>query len=184
MESLADSGMLAGFVDLTTTEVADMLVGGVFPADRDRFGAAIRTRLPWIGSVGAMDMVNFGPRDTVPDKFGTRRFVIHNPNITLMRTTPQENHAIGEWMGGRFNQMEGPVRLLLPEKGVSMLDAVGQAFCDPEADNALFEALERTVRQTGRRKIERIDANINDSKFVDAVVDAFSAINPRRARRA
>jgi uncharacterized protein (UPF0261 family) len=109
---------------------------------------------------------------------------VHNPNVTLMRTTRDENRAIGEWMGGRFNQMEGPVRLLLPGKGVSMLDAAGQAFWDPEADNALFEALERTVRQTGRRSIERIDANINDSKFVDAVVGAFSAINPRRARRA
>ena len=117
MESLADFGMLAGFVDLTTTEVADMLVGGVFPADGDRFGAAIRTRLPWIGSVGAMDMVNFGPRDTVPDKFAARRFVIHNPNVTLMRTTPQENRAIGEWMGARINQMEGPVRLLLARGG-------------------------------------------------------------------
>jgi len=184
MENLGDSGLLCGFIDLTTTEVADMMVGGIFPADRDRFGAAIRTGLPYVGSVGAIDMVNFGPHDTVPEKFRNRRLVVHNPNVTLMRTTRDENRAIGEWMGGRFNQMEGPVRLLLPEKGVSMLDAVGQAFCDPEADNALFEALERTVRQTGRRKIERIDANINDSKFVDAVVGAFSAINPRRARRA
>ena len=110
MESLADSGLLAGFVDLTTTEVADMLAGGVFPADGDRFGAAIRTRLPWVGSVGALDMVNFGPRDTVPDRFAARRFVIHNPNVTLMRTTPEENRAIGEWMGARINQMDGPVR--------------------------------------------------------------------------
>jgi len=184
MENLGDSGLLCGFIDLTTTEVADMMVGGIFPADRDRFGAPIRTRLPYVGSVGAIDMVNFGPHGTVPEKFRNRRLVVHNPNVTLMRTTRDENRAIGEWMGGRFNQMEGPVRLLLPEKGVSMLDAVGQAFCDPEADNALFEALERTVRQTGRRKIERIDANINDSKFVDAVVGAFSAINPRRSRRA
>ena len=93
-----------------------------------------------------MDMVNFGPRDTVPDKFEARRFVIHNPNVTLMRTTPQENRAIGEWMGARINQMEGPVRLLLPEGGVSALDAPGKPFHDPEADAALFEALEQTVR--------------------------------------
>jgi uncharacterized protein (UPF0261 family) len=184
MESLADSGMLAGFVDLTTTEVADMLVGGVFPADRDRFGAAIRTRLPWIGSVGAMDMVNFGPRDTVPDKFGTRRFVIHNPNITLMRTTPQENHAIGEWMGARINQMEGPVRLLLPEGGVSALDAPGKPFHDPEANTALFEALEQTVRQTAQRRIERVKANINDDAFIAATTAAFLSAGPRRERRA
>jgi uncharacterized protein (UPF0261 family)/ABC-type branched-subunit amino acid transport system ATPase component len=184
MENLGDSGLLSAFIDLTTTEVADMMVGGIFASDRDRFGAPIRTGLPYVGSVGAIDMVNFGPRDSVPEKFRNRRLVVHNPNVTLMRTTRDENRAIGEWMGGRFNQMEGPVRLLLPEQGVSMLDAPGQAFCDPEADNALFESLERTVRQTGRRRIERVDANINDAKFVEAVVDAFSTINPRRERRA
>jgi len=185
MESLADSGLLAGFIDLTTTEVADMLVGGVFPADGDRFGAAIRTRLPWVGSVGAMDMVNFGPRETVPDKFGGRRFVIHNPNVTLMRTTLQENRSIGEWMGARINQMEGPVRLLLPEGGVSALDAPGKPFHDPEADAALFEALEQTVRQTTQRRIERIKANINDDSFIAATTAAFlSAGSARRERRA
>jgi uncharacterized protein (UPF0261 family) len=176
--------MLAGFVDLTTTELADMLVGGVFPADGDRFGAAIRMRLPWIGSVGAMDMVNFGPRDTVPDKFAARRFVIHNPNVTLMRTTPQENRAIGEWMGARINQMEGPVRLLLPEGGVSALDAPGKPFHDPEADAALFEALEQTVRQTAQRRIERVKANINDDAFIAATTTAFLSASPRRERRA
>ena len=185
MESLADSGLLAGFIDLTTTEVADMLVGGVFPADGDRFGAAIRTRLPWVGSVGAMDLVNFGPRETVPDKFGGRRFVIHNPNVTLMRTTLQENRSIGEWMGARINQMEGPVRLLLPEGGVSALDAPGKPFHDPEADAALFEALEQTVRQTAQRRIERIKANINDDSFIAATTAAFlSAGSARRERRA
>ena len=173
MESLGDSGMLSGFIDLTTTEVADMLVGGVFAADADRFGAPIRTGLPYVGSVGAMDMVNFGPRETVPERFRSRRLVVHNPNVTLMRTTRDENRAIGEWMGSRINQMEGPVRLLLPEGGVSMLDAPGKAFHDPEADNALFESLEKTVRQNARRKIERVDANINDEKFVASVVDAF-----------
>jgi uncharacterized protein (UPF0261 family)/ABC-type branched-subunit amino acid transport system ATPase component len=184
MESLADSGLLSGFIDLTTTEVADMLVGGIFPSDRDRFGAPIRTGLPYVGSVGAMDMVNFGPRDSVPERFRNRRFVVHNPGVTLMRTTRDENRAIGEWMGDRFNQMEGPVRLLLPQGGVSTLDAPGKPFHDPEADNALFESLEKSIRQTGRRKVERVDANINDEKFVGAVVDAFSAISKRPDRRA
>jgi uncharacterized protein (UPF0261 family) len=184
MESLGDSGLLSGFIDLTTTEIADMLFGGVFAADADRFGAPIRTGLPYVGSVGALDMVNFGPRETVPERCRNRRFVVHNQNVTLMRTTRDENRAMGEWMGGRINQMEGPVRLLLPEGGVSLLDAPGKAFHDPEADNALFESLEKTVRQTGRRRIERIDANINDDKFVAAVVDAFSAIGPRRERSA
>jgi len=184
MESLGDSGLLAGFIDLTTTELADMLVGGVFAADADRFGAAIRTGLPYVGSVGAMDMVNFGPRDTVPERFRNRRFVIHNANVTLMRTTADENRAIGEWMGARLNLMEGPVRLLLPEGGVSLLDAPGKPFHDPDADTALFEALERTVRQTARRRIERVKANINDDNFAEAVVAAFLSLSPRRERRA
>jgi uncharacterized protein (UPF0261 family) len=184
MESLADSGLLAGMIDLTTTEVADMLVGGVFPCDADRFGAPIRTGLPYIASVGAMDMVNFGPREIVPEKFRNRRLVIHNPNVTLMRTTPQENRAIGEWMGARLNQMEGPVRLLLPEGGVSALDAPGKPFHDPEADAALFEALEQTVRQTSRRRIERIKANINEDAFIAAMTAAFLAVGPRRERTA
>jgi uncharacterized protein (UPF0261 family)/ABC-type branched-subunit amino acid transport system ATPase component len=184
MESLADSGLLAGMIDLTTTEVADMLVGGVFACDSDRFGAAIRTGLPYVGSVGAMDMVNFGPRETVPEKFRNRRFVIHNANVTLMRTTPEENRAIGEWFGERVNRMEGPVRLLLPEGGVSALDAPGKPFHDPEANAALFEALEQTVRQTPRRRIERIKANVNDDAFIVAMTTAFLAIGPRRERRA
>ena len=184
MESLADSGLLAGMIDLTTTEVADMLVGGVFPCDSDRFGAAIRTGLPYVGSVGAMDMVNFGPRDTVPEKFRNRRFVVHNANVTLMRTTPEENRAAGEWFGERLNRMEGPVRLLLPEGGVSALDAPGNPFHDPEADAALFDALERTVRQTPRRRIERVKANVNEDAFISAMTAAFLAVGPRRERRA
>jgi uncharacterized protein (UPF0261 family)/ABC-type branched-subunit amino acid transport system ATPase component len=184
MESLADSGLLAGFIDITTTEVADMMVGGVFPCEADRFGAAIRTGLPSVVSVGAMDMVNFGARDTVPDKFRNRRLVVHNPNVTLMRTTPEENRAIGQWMGERLNQVEAPMRVLLPEGGVSALDAPGKPFHDPEADAALFQALETTIRQTPRRHIERIKANINDDAFISAATAAFLSIGPRRERRA
>lgn len=184
MENLADSGFLSGFLDLTTTEVADMIVGGVMAADSDRFGAAIRSGLPYVGSVGALDMVNFGPRDTVPDKFRSRKFVIHNPNVTLMRTTRDENRAFGQWIGERLNQMEGQVRFLLPEGGVSLLDSPGKAFHDPEADSALFEAIEKTVRATTRRRIERVSGNINDAHFVDAAVAAFTSISPRLERRA
>jgi uncharacterized protein (UPF0261 family) len=164
--------------------VADMLVGGVFAADSDRFGAAIRTGLPYVGSVGALDMVNFGPRDTVPEKFKSRRLVIHNPSVTLMRTTRDENRAIGEWIGDRLNRMEGQVRFLLPEGGVSLLDAPGKPFHDPEADNALFEAVEKSVRQNARRRIERVKGNINDASFVDAAAAAFWSITPRLERRA
>jgi uncharacterized protein (UPF0261 family) len=180
MEKLADSGLLYAFMDLTTTEVADMLVGGVFPANADRFGAAIRTGIPFVGSAGALDMVNFGPRDSVPEKFRSRTFVIHNPSVTLMRTTRDENRAMGQWIGERLNLMEGQVRFLLPEGGVSMIDAPGKPFHDPEADNALFEAVEKTVRQTASRRIERVDANINDPVFVNAALAAFADITQRR----
>ena len=181
MEALGDSGLLAGFIDITTTEIADMLVGGILPADQDRLGAVIRTGLPYVGSTGALDMVNFGPRETVPARFQNRKFVIHNPNVTLMRTTRDENRAAGEWIGQRLNQMEGPVRFLLPEGGVSMLDKPGAPFHDPEADAALFEAIEKTVRPTAKRRVERVRANINDAAFVDAVVAALDAISPRNA---
>jgi uncharacterized protein (UPF0261 family) len=110
--------------------------------------------------------------------------VIHNPNITLMRTTPAENRIIGEWIGERLNRMEGQVRLLLPEGGVSALDAPGKPFHDPEADAALFEALESTVRQTTQRRIERVPANINDDAFITAMVAAFESVAPRRERSA
>jgi uncharacterized protein (UPF0261 family) len=184
MEALGNSGLLAGFLDITTTEIADMLVGGVFPADEHRFGAAIRTGLPYVGSVGALDMVNFGPRDTVPAKFQSRKFVIHNPGVTLMRTTREENRAAGEWIGERLNRMEGPVRFLLPEGGVSLLDRPGQPFHDPEADAALFEAIEKTVRQTGKRRVERVKGNINDDGFVAALVAAFHSVVPPLSKRA
>jgi len=184
MESLADSRYLSAFLDLTTTEIADLIVGGVFPAHQDRFGAAIRSGLPYVGSTGALDMVNFGPRETVPERFRSRRFVVHNPNVTLMRTTRDENRAFGEWIGERLNAMNGPVRFLLPEGGVSMLDAPGKPFHDPEADNALFEAIERTVRPAASRRVERVRANINDASFVQAALDAFRSITPKLQRRA
>jgi uncharacterized protein (UPF0261 family)/ABC-type branched-subunit amino acid transport system ATPase component len=183
MENLVDSGLINSLLDLTTTEVADMLVGGVFAADADRFGSVIRSGIPYVGSVGALDMVNFGPRNTVPEKFKSRKFVIHNPSVTLMRTTRDENRGIGTWIGERLNQMEGQVRFLLPEGGVSLIDAPGKAFHDPDADNALFEAIEKTVRVTSRRQVQRVKANINDATFVDAALAAFTSITPKLARR-
>jgi uncharacterized protein (UPF0261 family)/ABC-type branched-subunit amino acid transport system ATPase component len=176
MESLADSGMLAAAIDVTTTEIADMLVGGVFPATDDRFGAFIRRPIPYIGAPGALDMVNFGPRDTVPEKFRARKFVVHNPSVTLMRTTREENAAAGAWIGERLNLMQGPVRFLIPAGGVSGLDAPGKPFHDPEADAALFEAIEKTVRQSGQRQVIRVPAHINDPAFAAALVSAFQSI--------
>lgn len=184
MESLVDSRLISGLIDLTTTEVADMLVGGVFPATEDRFGAAIRTGIPYVGSVGALDMVNFGPENTVPEKFRGRKFVVHNPSVTLMRTTVEENRQMGQWIGRRLNEMNGPVRFFLPTGGVSMLDMPGQLFYDSKADEALFEAIESTVRVTPQRKINRIAANINDALFVQTVVSAFQSIHPPLKKRA
>lgn len=183
MEKLLDGGKLTAVIDITTTEVCDMIAGGVFAADEDRFGASIRAGLPYIGSCGALDMVNFAAPDTVPDKYRGRNFYEHNPQITLMRTTPEENTIMGRWIGERLNQMTGPVRFYLPEGGVSMLDAPGQAFYDPEADNALFKALEETVRQTSARQLIRVPHNINDPAFSDLVVQAFRGFHsaPRRS---
>src|SRR3546814_16786989 len=116
-----------------------MMMGGVFPADADRFGAFIRTRLPYVGSVGALDMVNFGPRDTVPQQYAGRTFVEHNPQVTLVRTTVEENARMGEWIVGRLHGREGPVRFLMPEGGVSALDVPAQPFPDPDHDRATYD---------------------------------------------
>ena len=177
MEKLIDSGAISAVIDVTTTEVADMLMGGVLPADEDRFGAVIRTRIPYIGSVGALDMVNFGPPDTVPAAYKGRLLHAHNPQVTLMRTTVAENDKIGRWIGERLNRMDGPVRFLLPELGVSALDQQGHAFHDPQADAALFGALEQTVRQTSNRQLIRVKRHINDPEFSAAVVASFRALH-------
>jgi len=184
MEKLLDSGQLAGILDVTTTEVCDMMMGGVFAADEDRFGAAIRTRAPYVGSCGALDMVNFGARDTVPERYRGRRLHEHNPQVTLMRTTPEENAHMGRWIGERLNRMDGPVRFFLPEGGVSALDAPGQAFHDPAADSALFEALEHTLRQTGTRQLVRLPFHVNDPAFSDALAAAFESLAGARNSRA
>jgi uncharacterized protein (UPF0261 family) len=177
MEKLVDSGLLTGVVDITTTEICDMMMGGVFAATEDRFGAMIRAGMPYVGSCGALDMVNFGPPDTVPEKYKDRLFYEHNPQVTLMRTTAEENERMGRWIGGRLNEMEAPVRFFIPEGGVSMLDAPGKSFHDPAADKALFDALERTVRQTSTRQLVRVPHNVNDPEFSARVVEAFRSLH-------
>ncbi|MEM7240221.1 MAG: Tm-1-like ATP-binding domain-containing protein, partial [Pseudomonadota bacterium] len=161
MEKLMDSGMLDAIVDLTTTEICDMIAGGVFAADDDRFGASIRAGKPYIGACGALDMVNFNAPDTVPERYRGRTLYEHNPQITLMRTTPDENSQMGRLIGDALNKMTGAVRFFLPEGGVSLLDAPGMAFHDPAADAALFRALEETVNQTAQRQLIRTPHNIN-----------------------
>ena len=177
LEKLIDSGLLSAVLDITTTEVADYLVGGVLPCTEDRFGAVIRTGVPYVGSVGAIDMVNFGGRDTVPAKYQGRLFHIHNPQVTLMRTTAEENRAIGQWIVARLNRMTGPVRFLLPLQGVSAIDAPGKPFHDVEADAALFEAIRGGWTAAPDRKLIDIDAHINDAAFAAAAVAAFREIS-------
>ncbi|SFI32150.1 ABC transporter permease [Jannaschia pohangensis] len=177
MEKLVDSGMIKGVIDATTTEVCDMMMGGVFAATEDRFGAMIRARMPYVGAVGALDMVNFGAPNTVPEKYRGRLFYEHNPQVTLMRTTPEENTAMGRWIGERLNQMEAPVRFFLTEGGVSLLDAPGKPFDDPRARAALFDALEQTVRQTPARRLIRLPHNINAPEASAAMVAAFRELH-------
>ena len=176
MEKLGESGLIAGFLDITTTEVCDFLFGGVLPCTEDRFGAVARTKLPYVGSCGALDMVNFGAMDTVPERYRGRTLYAHNPQVTLMRTNAEENAAIGRWIGERLNRCAGEVRLLIPEGGVSALDAPGMAFHDPEADAALFAALEGTVRQTTHKRLLRLPHHINDPAFAAALAHEFRAL--------
>ena len=176
MEKLVDSGLIGGIIDLTTTEIADLLIGGVFPATEDRMGAVIRSGVPYVGSLGALDMVNFGARETVPERFADRLFHIHNPQVTLMRTTPEENARFGEWIARKLNQMTGPVRFLIPEGGVSAIDAPGQPFYDPAADTALFNAIAATLHQTGQRRLIRVPHNIDTVAFADTALAQFREI--------
>jgi uncharacterized protein (UPF0261 family) len=177
MEKLADSGLVAGLIDVTTTEVPDLLVGGVFPATEDRFGSVIRTRLPYVGSVGAVDMVNFGASDTVPARFADRKLHVHNAQVTLMRTTADENRRIGEFIVSRLNRMEGPVRFLLPLRGVSAIDAPSQPFHDSEADAALFRAIRSGWQGAPNRQLIELDFHINDPEFAAALVANFRSIS-------
>ncbi|HYH31683.1 MAG TPA: Tm-1-like ATP-binding domain-containing protein [Pseudonocardia sp.] len=176
MEKLVDDGLVGSILDITTTEVCDMVAGGVFPATEDRLGAIARTGVPYVGSCGALDMVNFAARSTVPERFADRNLYEHNPQITLMRTTPDECVQIARFLASKLNACGGPVRFLLPTGGVSALDAPGQAFWDPDADEALFATLEAEVAQTGTRRVERVPYHVNDPEFADALVRAWQEV--------
>jgi len=177
MEKLASSGFFAGVLDITTTEVCDLLFGGILPAKPDRFGFLAHSSLPYIGSCGALDMVNFAAPETVPEKYRQRNLYVHNPQITLMRTTIEENEIMGRWIGERLNRSIGPVRFLLPEGGVSLLDAPSQPFHDTKADEALFQAIEKTVKQNDLRQIIRVPYAINSAEFSHEVIKQFHEIS-------
>ncbi|HIM45016.1 MAG TPA: UPF0261 family protein [Alphaproteobacteria bacterium] len=176
MEKLAENGFVQGCIDVTTTEVCDLLMGGVFSAGETRLDALASAGLPYVGSCGALDMVNFGARETIPEKYRERSIYIHNPQVSLMRTTPEENRAMGEWIGAKLNKFSGPVRFLLPEKGVSLIDAPDMPFHDPAANAALFEALEKTLIVTETRQLLRCPLHINDPEFAAALVAAWRDI--------
>ena len=169
-EALASGGFLAGVLDATTTELADELGGGVLSAGPDRLEAVGRSGIPQVVSLGALDMVNFGPRDTVPDKFSGRNLYVHNPTITLMRTTPEENAELGRRIARKLNGAGSPTVLFIPLGGVSAIDVEGQPFHDPEADAALFGALREGI-DPSKVEVHELEADVNDPGFATAMAD-------------
>jgi len=177
MEKLAASGLLAGVIDVSTTEVADEIGGGTLSAGPTRMDVFARHALPYVGSCGALDMINFGPWDSVSERFKSRNLYRHNPTVTLMRTTVDECRAIGEFIAAKLNAMLGPVRFLIPEGGVSAIDKPGQPFHDPEADRVLFSAIEQNFRRSPNKQLLRLPHHINDDAFAAAIVAAWRQIS-------
>ena len=165
MEGLIADGMFAGVLDITTTELADELVGGILTAGPGRLTAAGRNGIPQVISVGALDMVNFGAPNTVPDKFKDRKFYQHNATVTLMRTTIDENRKLGEEIGQKAAAATGPTVILIPLKGVSAIDQTGKAFDDPAAREALYDGIQRTHRSV---EVIPLNNHINDQEFAEA----------------
>ena len=181
MEALVDGGFLAGVLDITTTELADDLVGGVFSAGPDRLEMAGAHGLPQVVSLGALDMVNFGPMDTVPPPFKDRLLYTHNATVTLMRTTPEENAELGRRIARKLNAARGPVILYIPLKGVSAIDVEGQPFYDPAADAALVAALRETLAP--HVEVREMNTDINDPAFARAMADALHELYQGGAAR-
>jgi uncharacterized protein (UPF0261 family) len=167
LERLAGEGQLAGVLDVTTTELADELVGGILSAGPERLEAAGRTGLPQVVVPGALDMVNFGPPETVPERFRGRLLHRHNAAVTLMRTTAEECAELGRVLAGKLNAGTGPRSVHLPLRGFSALSAPGQPFADPEADAALVAALASHL--DSEVELVRLDCHINDARFAEAV---------------
>jgi uncharacterized protein (UPF0261 family) len=166
---------------VSTTEVADEIAGGVLSAGPTRMDVFARQVLPYVGSCGALDMVNFGVWDSVPERFRSRKLYRHNPTVTLMRTTADECRAIGEFIVGKLNAMTGPVHFLIPEGGVSAIDTPGQPFHDPQADAVLFETIERSFRPGADRRLQRLPLHLNDEAFADALVAAWHEVAATQA---
>lgn len=179
MEKLADDHLFDSILDLTTTEVCDYLFGGVLACDEDRFGAIARSQTPYIGSCGALDMVNFGRPSTVPEKYADRQFYHHNAQVTLMRTTLEENAQMGRWIAEKLNQCHGDVIFIIPEGGFSALDAEGMPFWSPDADRAFIEAFETHYKQTEKRILRKCPYHINDPEFTRFVIDQHQQLRAK-----
>ncbi|MFW6000910.1 MAG: Tm-1-like ATP-binding domain-containing protein [Halanaerobium sp.] len=170
MENLIEEGFIKGVLDLTTTELCDELVGGVLSAGPDRLEAAGKKGVPQVVSTGALDMVNFGPMDSVPEKFKDRNLYKHNPTVTLMRTNVEENRKLAEIIAEKLNKAVGKTTLFLPLKGVSMIDAEGQPFYGEEEDKVLFDTLREKIDQEKVELIEK-DMHINDEEYAEAIAE-------------
>lgn len=175
MEKLAESE-LAGIIDITTTEICDLLFNGVLACTEDRMDVIATTNIPYIGCPGAIDMVNFGPVHSIPEKYADRQFAYHNASVTLMRTTPEENAEVGRWIGSKLNKCNGHTRFIIPTHGFSALDKVGEPFYRPDAMHAFCEALEDTLIPSAKRKIIYVDHHINDPEFAAIVAQNFEEI--------
>ncbi len=169
MESLIQSGVITGVLDMTTTELADFQIGATLPAGPDRLLSAGRAGYPMVVSLGALDMANFGPVETVPEKFKDRKLFRHNASVTLMRTTADENDDLGRLIAARLNEATGAVTVFIPLGGVSMLDVPDQAFYDPEADAALFQSLRDNLDPNVQ--VVELDTDINDPAFAHAMAN-------------
>jgi uncharacterized protein (UPF0261 family)/ABC-type branched-subunit amino acid transport system ATPase component len=180
MEKLVDSGLLEGVIDVSTTEIADEIGGGVLSAGPTRLDVFARHATPYVGSCGALDMVNFGAWDSVPERFKGRKLYRHNPTVTLMRTTADENRRIGEFLADKLNAMRGPVRFLIPEGGVSAIDRLGQPFHDPAANATLFNAIEQRFRPGAEKRLQRLPLHVNDEAFAIALVAAWHEVATHR----
>jgi uncharacterized protein (UPF0261 family) len=178
MEDLIRDGLIAGVLDITTTELADQLAGGVLSAGPDRLTAAGLKGVPQVISVGALDMVNFGPPETIPEKYRDRTFYRHNPTVTLMRTTPEELDALGKEIAEKASAAAGPTKVLLPLRGVSAIDAEGKPFWWPEADAALFQSIRNWIHPAGL--LAEYDLHINDPTFAEAAAEQLMKMMVRR----
>ncbi|CAH1421527.1 unnamed protein product [Lactuca virosa] len=179
MEDLVREGFIQGVLDITTTEVADHIVGGVMACEESRFDAIIEKKIPFVLSVGALDMVNFGAKNTIPMNFQQRKIYEHNEQVSLMRTTVEENKKFAAFIARKLNKSSSKIRVCLPEIGISALDAPGKPFYDTNATGALIEELKRLIEPTEDRKVKVYQYHINDTEFAKALVDSFLEIHKK-----